>query len=1471
MPTPRAQQPADLGRLTAVDPLTLEPGMILWERFCVVGKVHHASPLWSVPITDLEREYGRPPHHRVILQYLPIAEHHRDRIRRAVIADAEVQPCVRATIELPRGIALVHEPVEGEHLGAQLPGRESLALASALAGLLMRLHDANVRGISLRAGELRQSQGQFRLDGFEHLCGAGTVEQDVEGLVALLQRITTHNLDSVLEPLPRSAIELWQRARAHLREQDPSETPLSQHPPYVGREGARRMLEKSLADAQIARSSITLICGPQGVGKSRMIDEFASWLRAEDRAVVLSDEYLRGCGESRAGLMGALNQLPRALNGAPGLFSSKARERLLRRVGTLAPVLASYAPGLAELLDVEPKYGPSSAEPPSVEFEEGFARNAVAIADGVRAIGSQDRPLVILLDNLQLADRGSIAVLRRLLLEDRSHHTMIVAGLCGQAPPGFADSTDDSNWNPQRDPQLLLRRVELEPLTTEELERMVSAGLPGPVADPLELAESLQEACRGNPLVAWATLQTWIEHDVLVREDGQPWTLRKRKVAGTSPKRVFGARVDATSLDERWLALLAALAGGHVDEPWFQRVSGWDRKRVTLAVAALERRGLMGKAGEASLRFTHEMVRDLLVARTPAPDIRRAHATIAGWLASLGPRVSAARLAYHTDRALAQDAHANPQLAEMHLAAGREMLGVFDLERSGWHFTRALIERGNGSGRLAAVEGAADVALLGEKFEDAAQLYAEAVVESDDPLVASRIAAKAVHGLFRKSAAGEAATIGRLALARADRPLPDTPLRLRTAILDARMRLALAGDRPSELPDPLREHLCWLYSRMAVVLALPEPLTAELCVLRALRLARGLDSAAAATVLALQGGWLALHGKLDDGKRSLQAAGELAARVNNDWALAITAHLRGQLVELPAGEYRQGLASLDDAVVHFRRTGDLSIAVSSLLYKACYGRNREPLPVLYGWLEEATALNELQGDTLVDLAIDALRLYMRARAGARNVIEAATSLAARAGARELNTYESLLPHAYLALALLEVGEQARAVERIEFVMAHAPTHAAIPDVIYDLWAALALILARSRIATDERRLDDALRRLDKASRSSPRLAAFASLARMRQAMAAGKRDKARAAAGALISSHASHGQTYFVLEAHRTLGELMRGTDVLAAREHLHLAAELSESLGIEQARERERERERAAEQQDVPRARPRDRSSRRHSNAYLRALARNELVEVAEVFEGSRSVLLETIGNVPWLYLRATPGLRVHGELLDLQSLLVHLALCARDSVVEPEQLRAVGTLEELDPVGASKIPGAASGTWGKIAVTVIGTQQSGSGGVTGGVAACRQVATRLGGFLEVIHEPEMLTLAVYLPPERGAKSSASSSHNMQPKLVATSDFRQVYVLHPDPLVRENVIGPISRLGFAVQSGAPDDVDFRTLPTVDVMFVDGETLSTYAEQLPSSAKLVEIRGRGPQLASQYPQLRVPFALGELRRILGAE
>lgn len=1436
---PERELPKDLGRQPPIDPLALEPGMIVWDRFVVVGKVRHAAPVWSVVVSDLRREFGRVPHHRVTLHFLPISE--RERVSRALAADEQVQPRVYATVGSSKGLALVHEPIEGEALPARLPAREARALALALAGLLARLHDARIHGLELRTTQLRQREGQFRLDGFEHLLATGTPEHDVDTLVELLRRLAGEQLHELLEPAPRRAFELWTRARALVDTHDRVGITLPAAPPFVGRERARRVLRQAFGEAEIARASLVLISGEAGVGKTRLLDEFAAELQREDRALLVRGTYLRGRGES--GLRSALAGIVRALPADPEApTTTRIRRRVLERTGPLAGLLLAYVPAMQALIDPHaelPEIDETASKSGARALDGGISRRIVTVADGIRSIGSHERPLVIVLDEVQLADHGSLAILRRLLHEDRSHHTLIIAALSGEPPPELREEL--------REPPL--RKLVLEPLACDELERLVVAGLPGAVAQPRELAEVLHAASRGNPLVAWSLLQAWIDRGVLTQQgDEGPWLLRELELPASSPSEVFGRRVDAAGLDEQALALLAAVAGDRVDAAWFERVSGWDGARVAGTLAQLERHALLravsGEAGErGELRFAHEGIRELVLARASAGELRRAHAAIAAGLAAQ-PDASAALLAYHTDRALGQS-KPGVDLAQMHLAAARELLGVHDLDRSIWHFTRARTEPGDPEGRLAAIEGAADVAILAGRCSEAASLYVEAIEQAKQALLVCRIAAKAVHALLRKSAAREAEAIGRLALARVDAPLPSGTLR--------RSFARLVGERRGAMHDTAtREQLGWLYARMATLLGLRDPVEAELCIDRGLAVCEGLDSPAAAHVLAVHAARLAARGQLDAARRCMADAAALAERVESEWACGIVAHLRACTIELPSGEYEAGLASLDAAIAHFRQTGDMSVAAASYLVKAIHGREREPVMRVQGWLDEGAVLGESQGDASVDLAIEALRLYLRARSGARNVTDAALGLQARALARPRVHIEALLTFAFLALALAEVAEPQRARAQLDVLADELPLRGPLPELLGDLDLARGLVGTR-KDRSGRTQVEAATKRLELAGRRAPRLAAFALLIRMRQTMAENQRERAHELASKLVASVAEHGQLWIVHEAHRTLAELLRSSDVLAAREHQQQAKRITQQLGLDRAREREM-MDSSSDDHDAPRPRRREQSTRRRSDAYLRAIARSEVVDAGALLEGSRKRLLDMLGNASWLYIQAEPELRIFGELHELQSLLVHLVLAARDAVPEPAQLRVVATRDVLDERQAVTLPGASPGSWARLAVTIVGVRSL-DASLPGGVNAARQFASRLGGFLVQTQDDLNMTLAVYLPAERPRGSSAGESG---------SRLRtRVLVVHGDPVVRETLGAAITRLGHPCTVASPGEA---ITCEFGILFAERDVLAQHAED--ERVKRIEIASRISQTSGTFPLLRVPFVLGELRRHL---
>jgi hypothetical protein len=49
----------NLGRLAPIDSTRLEPGVVLWDRFCVIDKPRETDGQLIVAVTDLERDPER--------------------------------------------------------------------------------------------------------------------------------------------------------------------------------------------------------------------------------------------------------------------------------------------------------------------------------------------------------------------------------------------------------------------------------------------------------------------------------------------------------------------------------------------------------------------------------------------------------------------------------------------------------------------------------------------------------------------------------------------------------------------------------------------------------------------------------------------------------------------------------------------------------------------------------------------------------------------------------------------------------------------------------------------------------------------------------------------------------------------------------------------------------------------------------------------------------------------------------------------------------------------------------------------------------------------------------------------------------------------------------------------------------------------------------------------------------------------
>ncbi|HEY6759752.1 MAG TPA: AAA family ATPase [Baekduia sp.] len=178
----------------------------------------------------------------------------------------------------------------------------------------------------------------------------------------------------------------------------------------IGRDVELAALMEAVRDADAGRPGMAFVAGESGVGKSRLLSEFARLARTEAGAKVLSGECVElGDGElPYAPLVGALRPLVRA--GDPGLLGLPASARY---------ELGALLPGLLDGADAVAGNGHGSVDSERRSQAQGRLFEALLAAFDRM---SRDAPLVLLIEDVHWADRSTrdfLSFLGRNLADER--------------------------------------------------------------------------------------------------------------------------------------------------------------------------------------------------------------------------------------------------------------------------------------------------------------------------------------------------------------------------------------------------------------------------------------------------------------------------------------------------------------------------------------------------------------------------------------------------------------------------------------------------------------------------------------------------------------------------------------------------------------------------------------------------------------------------------------------------------------------------------------------------------------------------------------------------------------------------------------------------------------------------------------------------------------------------------------------
>jgi tetratricopeptide (TPR) repeat protein/tRNA A-37 threonylcarbamoyl transferase component Bud32 len=404
------------------------------------------------------------------------------------------------------------------------------------------------------------------------------------------------SMDPVLRP--NSATEVIDRLTS-IAELEPDPDAVATAQGYLLRSrmvGRRRHIERikrRLTRTHTGHGSSVLIEGNPGVGKTRLLDE------ASLHAQLTGTLPLRIEARANPGPYGVARALVRALlHAAP----QQAREA----AAPYQAVLQAYFPELSD----------APGEPPRLEGHDRVALQR-ALLEWLLAV-SDERPLILLVDDLQRVDEPSAALLASLAHGCRRHPIMLVLTrrLAGTVAAPRAMATISG----------LSRRIRVHRLRRRDTQELVAA-LFGDVQNVAALGQWIHDVSTGTPMQTMALSQHLVDVGLVRYVDGM-WVLPTEVSTEELPLSMaaaMSARAAALGGDARHLAEALSVHRGGV--PLQRAVAVADDARpqeVFRLLDELVARGVL-VGGADGYHFSQEALRETLLAELDPNRLRELH------------------------------------------------------------------------------------------------------------------------------------------------------------------------------------------------------------------------------------------------------------------------------------------------------------------------------------------------------------------------------------------------------------------------------------------------------------------------------------------------------------------------------------------------------------------------------------------------------------------------------------------------------------------------------------------------------------------------------------------------------------------------------------------------------------------------------------------------------------------------------
>ncbi|MEW6519990.1 MAG: AAA family ATPase [Thermodesulfobacteriota bacterium] len=397
--------------------------------------------------------------------------------------------------------------------------------------------------------------------------------------------------------------------------------------PLVGRNRELAVLRAHLAGTASSRGNLCLVYGEPGIGKSSLVDALRGQVHGAGALFITGKcnqyELQKPYGVFSRALRAYVERLERR--------SSEDREMLVGRIrkslGDLAGEALKIAPEMKRLL------GEANGLV-ELDAEKQRTRFLITATNLLLNLGTPRIPVVIFLDDLQWADRGSIELLERVAERIDTYPILLIAGF--RDAEVKADHPLHQALARLRAGKAAVTELPLPGITLRDTGEMLSRMLFEDEESVAELAADLHGRTAGNPFFLIELLHAYVNQGIVFIKDNHYRFEVSRARQAVIPADIVDMVLKRNDLSDQDRDILsyAALIGRKIDFEMLKGVSPFAPQDIlTVIEEGITRQFMAGDTTEnGDIFFAHDRIREAFYNRLPEDERVSLHARLAHYI-----------------------------------------------------------------------------------------------------------------------------------------------------------------------------------------------------------------------------------------------------------------------------------------------------------------------------------------------------------------------------------------------------------------------------------------------------------------------------------------------------------------------------------------------------------------------------------------------------------------------------------------------------------------------------------------------------------------------------------------------------------------------------------------------------------------------------------------------------------------------